>query len=60
MLRLALVLFLTVAFHQAQTPTYDLAINNGRVIDPASGLDAIRHIGVQGGKITAISVTPLD
>ena len=59
MLRLALVLFLTVAFQQAQTPTYDLAINNGRVIDPASGLDAIRHIGVQGGKITAISVTPL-
>ncbi|MCX6602444.1 MAG: amidohydrolase family protein [Acidobacteria bacterium] len=59
MVRLALVLFLTVAFHQAQSPTYDLAINNGRVIDPASGLDAIRHIGVQGGKITAISVTPL-
>ena len=42
----------------AQT-TYDLVIANGRVMDPASGLDAVRHIGVTGGKITAISTTPL-
>jgi dihydroorotase len=28
-------------------------------MDPASGLDAVRFIGIQGGKITAISETPL-
>ena len=59
MRRFALALLLTAACSQAQPPSYDLAINNGRVIDPESGLDAIRHIGVRGGKITAISATPL-
>ena len=39
---------------------YTLAINNGRVIDPESGLDAIRHIGVSGEKIVTLSATPLD
>ena len=34
---------------------HDLVIANGRVMDPASGLDAVRHIGITGGKISAIS-----
>ena len=34
---------------------YDLVIANGRVIDPESGLDQVRHIGVRGGKIATIS-----
>jgi N-acyl-D-aspartate/D-glutamate deacylase len=38
---------------------YDVAINNGRVIDPESGLDAIRHIGVRASTIAVISNTPL-
>src|SRR5580765_6056691 len=42
----------------AQT-TYDLVIANGRVMDPASGLDAVRHIGIRGGKIATVSATPL-
>ena len=40
-------------------PTYDLVIANGRVIDPASGLDGVRHVGIRGGKIEAVSPTPL-
>lgn len=39
--------------------TYDLAILNGRVMDPASGLDAIRSLGVTDGVIRAVSATPL-
>ena len=39
--------------------TYDLVIANGRVMDPASGLDAVRFVGVAGGKIAAVSATPL-
>ncbi len=42
----------------AQT-TYDLVIANGRVMDPASGLDAVRHVGITGGKIATVSATPL-
>ncbi len=38
---------------------YDIAINHGRVIDPESGLDAIRHVGIRGGSIVTISPTPL-
>ena len=33
---------------------FDLVIVNGRVIDPESGLDATRTIGVRGGSIAAI------
>ena len=39
---------------------YDLVIRNGRVIDPESGLDAVRQLGISAGKIQAISAAPLD
>lgn len=39
--------------------TYDTVIANGRVIDPESKLDAIRNLGISGGKVRAISATPL-
>jgi N-acyl-D-glutamate deacylase len=45
---------------QAGAQTYDLVIANGRVMDPDSGLDAIRHVGIKGGAIRAISETPLE
>jgi N-acyl-D-glutamate deacylase len=38
---------------------YELVINYGRVIDPLSGLDAIRHVGVREGRIVNISQAPL-
>src|ERR1700722_3119049 len=38
---------------------YDIVIANGRVMDPESGLDAVRNVGISGGKIRAISVEPL-
>ena len=34
---------------------YDLVIVNGRVMDPESGLDAVRNVGVRDGKIAAIT-----
>ena len=40
--------------------TYDVAILNGRVMDPESGLDALRNIGIRGGKIAVISESPLS
>ncbi|BCS32467.1 D-glutamate deacylase [Luteitalea sp. TBR-22] len=52
-------LVLAAACSRPPTPTYDLVIANGRVIDPASGLDAVRHVGVRDGRIAAISESPL-
>ena len=40
-------------------PVHDVVINHGRVVDPESQLDAVRSIGIHGGKIVAISKTPL-
>jgi dihydroorotase len=39
---------------------YDVVIANGRVMDPESGLDAVRNVGVSGGKIRAISSNALQ
>jgi N-acyl-D-aspartate/D-glutamate deacylase len=35
--------------------TYDLVVANGRVMDPESGLDAVRNVGISKGRIEAIS-----
>src|SRR5216683_1122485 len=42
------------------TETYDVVIANGRVMDPESGLDAVRNVGIRGAKIMAISSSPLE
>ena len=42
------------------TETFDLVISGGRVIDPESGLDGIRDIGVRDGTVVTVSETPLD
>lgn len=61
---LALVLVLT-SCTRAVTRTadagaaYDLVIVGGRVIDPESGLDAIRNVGVRGGVVHAVTTAPL-
>jgi N-acyl-D-aspartate/D-glutamate deacylase len=39
---------------------FDLVIANGRVMDPESGLDAVRHVGIRAGKIEALSNAPLE
>ncbi len=44
-----LLCVLPVSALEARAQTYDLVIANGWVMDPQSGLDAIRHVGVSGG-----------
>lgn len=39
----------------AADENYDLVIANGRVMDPESGLDGVRNVGISGGKIRALS-----
>ena len=38
---------------------HDVVIAGGRVMDPESGLDAVRYVGILGGKIAAVSEQPL-
>ncbi len=47
--------FLSIFSFLAAAQEFDTAIVNGRVLDPESGLDAIRSVGIQGGRIAAIS-----
>ena len=51
------LLFLLAAPLWAQP--FDLVINNAHMMDPASNLDGVRHIGVRGGRIAEISPIPL-
>ena len=50
---------LTIFLVPLGAQNYDLVIANGRVVDPESGLDGLRHIGIRSGKIATISDTPL-
>jgi dihydroorotase len=38
---------------------YDIVLRNGRVMDPETGLDAVRNVGIRGSVIAAISEEPL-
>lgn len=38
---------------------YDIVIANGHVMDPESGLDEFRNVGITAGKIRALSTAPL-
>jgi N-acyl-D-aspartate/D-glutamate deacylase len=64
---LAVVLLVSIAafpstfrVRAAADEAYDIAILNGRVMDPESGLDAVRNVGIRAGKIAAISGGPLS
>jgi dihydroorotase len=41
------------------SPSYDLVVANGHVMDPESGTDGIRFVGIKDDKIAAVSLDPL-
>lgn len=48
------------AFTEPQPATiFDVVLTGGRVMDPESGLDAVRNVGINGNRIAAISAKPL-
>lgn len=66
-MRTKMSLCLTLALAMAALATmpmlgqsYDVVIRGGRVIDPETGLDGIRDVGIQGSRIAAISAQPLQ
>jgi len=44
----------------ADEGAFDLVVANGRVIDPETGLDGVRSIGIRDGRIAAISSASLN
>jgi N-acyl-D-aspartate/D-glutamate deacylase len=44
----------------AAAQQYDLVLEGGRVIDPETGLDAVRNVGIRNGQIVRISAAPLS
>lgn len=60
---LSLICLALVACESAEVvprvPAYDIVIAGGRVIDPESGLDAIRDVGIAGARIEAVSAERL-
>ena len=43
-----------------QTEPFDLVLAGGRVLDPETGLDATRNVGIREGRIAAVTVEPLE
>jgi len=41
------------------TQQYDLVLEGGRVMDPETGLDAVRNVGIRDGRIARVSPEPL-
>jgi len=61
MMRILAVIVLTaVATSLPAEPAFQLVLKNGRVMDPGTGLDAIRNVAIDGGKIAAISAAELE
>lgn len=56
------VLYLAVVLSPlwAVSQSYDLVIQGGRVIDPETGLDAVRNVGISQGRIRKISAAALE
>jgi N-acyl-D-aspartate/D-glutamate deacylase len=51
----ALLVVLAAGCAQPASEPYDVVILNGRVMDPESGLDSVRNVGIRGGKIAAVT-----
>lgn len=64
-IRTAALTLLALGFGAGGSPStlwgqeYDLVLRGGRVMDPASGLDGVRDVGLVGETIRAVSESPL-
>jgi hypothetical protein len=54
------LLFLALATTIVSAPQYDLVLEGGRVMDPETGMDAVRNVGIRDGKIARISSEALS
>ena len=55
-----LISFVVATPAVAADDAYDVVIVNGRVMDPESGLDAVRNVGLRAGRIAAITTEAIQ
>src|SRR5258705_13424147 len=55
-----LIIELLLTLQLSAPPVYDRVILGGRVVDPASNLDAVRNIGLSGGRIAIITTRAIQ
>ena len=55
-----LLLALLAAAMPASSETYDIVLSGGRVMDPETGMDAIRNVGITNGRIAKITTEALQ
>ena len=61
MRKLIFFLFLlTASTAVVSAQQYDLVLQGGRVMDPETGMDAIRNVGIRDGKIVSLSSETLS
>lgn len=61
MRKLIVFLFFVATFTATlSAQQYDLVLQGGRVMDPETSLDAVRNVGISGGKMARISSEPLS
>jgi N-acyl-D-aspartate/D-glutamate deacylase len=54
------VVLLVLSTTLVSAQQFDLVLEGGRVMDPETGLDAVRNVGIRDGKIVRISSEPLS
>jgi N-acyl-D-aspartate/D-glutamate deacylase len=54
-MRKTLLVLVAFALSSCSSVTYDLVVQGGRVMDPETGLDAVRNVGIQGGEIIVLT-----
>ena len=60
LLVLAVILVASCAPPESTVEPYHLVLLNGRVLDPASGLHAVRNVGIRDGRIEAVTEELID
>ena len=59
-MRKLILCFLLLSTTAVAAQQYDLVLEGGRVMDPETGLDAVRNVGIRDGKIARIAADPLS
>ncbi|HXO85587.1 MAG TPA: amidohydrolase family protein [Gemmatimonadales bacterium] len=55
-----MIIGLLLILQLATPPVYDRVILGGRVMDPATNLDAVRNVGLSGGRIAVITTDAIQ
>ena len=54
-MRKIVLVLLGFVLSSCSSVTYDLVVQGGRVMDPETGLDAVRNVGIQDGEIAVVT-----